>query len=180
MHIQVANIHAPYFLPACCPKWHLCPWTWPARHLEVIETAIESQKTATGCAGEFNAHLFESSAHAIRTDQRILSELFDFLHGLEVNFSDCCASMRLLFQSGKLLLSPPLERGMYGIQYFGRYRAMALSGYGLPLALIISISCSTSNGIWRNSTPSCSLSDVTIAYSAQGSARSSVSASNQW
>src|SRR5258707_14641143 len=91
---------------------HLGLWSGSSWYLEMIEVTIKRQQTPTGCAREFNPHLFEGSTHAIRSNQRILGQLFDLLHCCEIHFADARACVRFLLNTSKLLLGPAFERRM--------------------------------------------------------------------
>src|SRR5579859_5815206 len=97
MHIQVTYVHAPYLMPTLGPERHVCLWARPAWHLEMIQSSVDGKITATGRAGEFDAHLLKRGADAIRPKQGILRELLNFLDRLNIDFAQFFAGMGFIF-----------------------------------------------------------------------------------
>src|SRR6266567_870531 len=112
MHIQVTNVYTPYVMPPLGPEWHLSLWTWPAWHLEVIQTPVDGKIAATGGARKLDAHLLKSRTDAIGSKQWILRKFFNLLDRLHIDFAQARARMGFIFQSGKLLLGKAPENSV--------------------------------------------------------------------
>ena len=67
-------------MPSFRSEGHLRLGTLRARHLEVIQLAIDRDVAPTGRPRELNAHLFQGSTDSIRANVRVFRELFDFLN----------------------------------------------------------------------------------------------------
>src|SRR5260370_21777211 len=97
---------------------------------------------------------FTGSTHAIRSNQRILGQLFDLLHCCEIHFADARACVRFLLNTSKLLLGPAFERRM---DRLSAHLKIASNGLSIP-----SIRVKPNDG----SATFCAILDVCIAWKA--------------